>query len=177
MQTLRLIATEKKIRLLERLLYSSEPARVRSSAKELGMNPGYVSTLMKKMSKERLLENGRASADPRIQALRLIFNIDRLVAAWARIRRLGVKGFGVFGSWAKGANTEASDLDVWVKVDKEPGAESTSEIRGLIKQATGAGEVSLITLTENRIAEMRRVDPPFYSTLLNSFHIGGEKID
>jgi hypothetical protein len=47
----------------------------------------------------------------------------------------------------------------------------------MLHNETGASEVSLIVLTPKRINEIKSKDPLFYSTLLNSFIIGGEPVD
>jgi predicted nucleotidyltransferase len=179
MQTLRLIATEKKVRLLEHLLSGEEEKiRVRAAAQAAGVSAGYVSLLVKRMEQDGLVEHGKLSSeDPRVHALRMLFNADRLARAWPKLRKAGVMGFGVFGSWARGTNGRNSDLDVWIKVRKDLGAADASRMRTLLKGETGVSEASLIILTPQRSGEIKNKDPLFYSTLLNSFIIGGEQVD
>lgn len=179
MRTLRLMATEKKARLLEHLLSAGgEKIRVRAVAPEAGVSAGYVSMLVKRMEREGLMEKGRLqSEDPRVRALRLLFNTDKLARAWPKMQKAGVLGFGVFGSWARGGNTENSDLDVWIKVRRELTAGEASRIRLILKEETAVSEVSLIVLTPEKTGEIKNKDPLFYSTLLNSFIIGGEPVD
>ena len=179
MQTLHLISTEKKLQLMEQMLYSQEnKTRVRFIAKKLGMNPGYVSVIIKKMEKEGILENGRIkNENPKIKALKIVLNIEKIAKAWQKMRKTGILGFGIFGSWSKGTNTESSDLDVWIKTKNELGVAELSRIRRILKQETGAPEISIIALTNKRIKELKNKDQLFYATLLNSFHIGGEQID
>lgn len=179
MQTLRLLTTEKKLRLLEGILFShGEKVLVRAIAKKLDMNPGYVSILIKKMEVGDIVEKGRVNdGSPRVRSLKIVLNIDKVTGAWEKLKRRKIRGFGVFGSWAKGTNSESSDLDAWIKTDKELGAQDISEIRKILRDETGATEVSLIAFTNDRITEIKEKDPLFYSTLLNSFYIGGEQVD
>jgi predicted nucleotidyltransferase len=179
MQTLRLITTDKQLRLLEALLYSdNEKLRVRKLAVQLKMNPGYVSTLLKRMEKEKLVKKGMlCNTNTKLQALRFIFNIDRLTSAWKRLSLIGVLGFGVFGSWAKGTNLHTSDLDVWVMMKSEPDVECLGQLRQILREESGASEVSITILTASRVKQLKNKDQLFYSSLLNSFHIGGCDVD
>jgi len=179
MQTFRLITTEKKIRLLEGFLYEPEgKIRLRQLAGRLGVNAGYASTFMKKMENAGLISKGRLNiGDPRIRALRMVFNIDKLASCWPELKKHGILGVGVFGSWAHGANTRASDLDVWVKTAKEPGVEEASRLREIFRKRAAVSEISLIVITPKSMAEMKAKDAIFYSSLLNSFHLGGEWLD
>ena len=104
-------------------------------------------------------------------------DFEKIAKAWQKMRKTGILGFGIFGSWSKGTNTESSDLDVWIKTKNELGVAELSRIRRILKQETGAPEISIIALTNKRIKELKNKDQLFYATLLNSFHIGGEQID
>lgn len=179
MQTFRLITTEKKIRLLEGILYGPEGRiRLRQLATRLGVNAGYASTFMKKMASAGFIRKGQLNVgDPRIRALRMVLNIDRLAGCWPGLKKHGVLGFGVFGSWARGSNGWGSDLDVWINVRKEPTAQEASLLRAILRKEAGASEVSLIVLTPEKTSEIKNKDPLFYSTLLNSFLIGGGAVD
>jgi len=179
MQTLRFLATEKKLSLLGEVLSSAgEKIRVRQIAGKLNLNPGYVSTILGKMEREGLIKHNELDlANPEVRSLKILSNTCRLANSWQSIRKKGILGFGIFGSWAKGSNTYDSDLDIWVKSAKELSAEETSEIRHILMEDSGAPLVSLIVLTGEKIAKIRNDDKLFYCTLLNSFHLGGELFD
>ena len=177
MQTLRLITTEKQLKLLEAIVYSKdEKLGVRKLAEKLGMNPGYVSVILKKMENEKLILEGKIQNTPGLQAIRFLFNVERLSLAWKRLRLLKIRGFGVYGSWAKGTNNADSDLDVWILMEKEPGADALGKIRNVVSKNTDVAEVSIMVLTKARIEELKQKDKLFYSSLLNSFRIGGDEL-
>lgn len=179
MQTLRTISTGKKLKLLERVVFSeNEEVPVRATAKELGMNPGYVSTILRRMADAGMIHRGKVDgSDPRIRSLKVVMNTEKLFNAWKQVRRRGIRGFGVYGSWARGSNLKSSDLDVWIKTGYELAAVETSVIREILRKETGASEIGLVVLTPERIGKMKSADQLFYSSLQNSFHIGGEDID
>ena len=178
MQTLELLGAGKKAKLLEGLLFrANAEIKIRNLANKLKINPGYLSVFVKRLKKEGLIKNGRiAIEEPRIRALKILLNVDRLRGALPRLNK-SFLGIGIYGSWAKGTNTENSDLDVWIKVSEEPAVQKLSEIRRILREVTGAVEVSIVVLSKERVENIRAKDPVFYSSLLNSFHLRGEFID
>ena len=85
-----------------------------------------------------------------------------------------VKGVGVYGSVAKGENTEDSDIDMWLLVSQsshENLAKLTSELRREL------GNINPIYLTEEKIRLLRKEDASFYYSLaFGSILIYGKNI-
>jgi predicted nucleotidyltransferase len=84
-------------------------------------------------------------------------NRDDLMSALRAIKQewrdsLGIEEMGVFGSFARGSATEASDLDVYVRTASPiPICSSTSAIEGRVH-----GKVNIVRLRERMDPLLRR---------------------
>ena len=83
---------------------------------------------------------------------------------------------GVYGSFARGENTEDSDLDIWIVVDSYPNEREVARVEKEISKETGK-QTHLLILTREKIERLRKEDPVFYCELVNSFVIWGEGIE
>lgn len=174
-----LISSRKRKELMRLVLRDPEKSLgVREAARECGVSPASASIFFAELEKDGVLRKGRLNLEnPEVRALRILFNVERVAPAFGALKkRFGIKGMGIYGSWAEGTNTPASDLDVWVLMEKEPGAEKQAELRGALRKAVGGVELSLIFLTKGKLGELGKKDSVFYSTLFHSYLIGGEGI-
>jgi len=125
----------------------------------------YLSLMLKAGVLVREGQRYRLVDSPLTVALRKLLNILTLRIAlplpeWA-------EGIGAYGSWGMGTNMEGSDLDLWVYVKEVPPAEQTGRFRRSIRDTISL-EVQILLLTPERIQDLRRNDPPFYSSLVQS---------
>ncbi|HME45620.1 MAG TPA: nucleotidyltransferase domain-containing protein, partial [Syntrophorhabdales bacterium] len=73
-----------------------------------------------------------------------------------------VKAAGLYGSCSKGTNTDSSDTDLWIKIEKtsnENLAQLTSELRKQMRNA------KLLLLDEQKLQTIKKDDPLFYHSL------------
>lgn len=174
-----LVSSKNRKKLLRLFLDKPEESiGVRAAAKECKMSPASVSLFLSSLEKERLFRKGRPDLEnPEIRALKILFNVETLKPAFDSLKRkFGISGMGMYGSWAKGNNTSASDLDVWIMLPEEPRPQKNNEIRQSLRKAVGIMEISIVFLTKRRLEDLMRKDSVFYYTLYHSFHIGGEQI-
>jgi len=84
-----------------------------------------------------------------------------------------VTAVGLYGSCARGENTEDSDVDLWVRVkdvEESKLASLTSEINKKIKNA------KLLYLNDKKIEKLRKEDIMFYHSLsFGSIILYGDK--
>ena len=74
-----------------------------------------------------------------------------------------VQAVGLYGSCAKGENTEDSDIDVWIKisnVSEEKLAALTSKLNKTTRN------VRPLFLTDKKIEKAKKEDPLFYHSLV-----------
>ncbi|MCX8183028.1 MAG: nucleotidyltransferase domain-containing protein [Crenarchaeota archaeon] len=169
-----------KGRIIEYVLDNpSKTIRVRELAKNLKVSPAYASRSLKLLRKLKIIRNGKADlSNPLTRALKTLLNVKRLIdkRIVKTLQTLEIVGAGVYGSWASGTNTEDSDVDIWIRVDKHPGelkvAIASAEIRGLLNK-----NVQLLVLTPERLERLRVSDPSFYYSLVfGSIVLYGENV-
>ena len=149
---------------------------VREAAKESGVSPASASVLMASLGKDGFIKKGKLDlGNPEVRTLKTLFNVERAAPAVEVLRKLvpGVKGVGVFGSWAQGTNQKDSDIDVWVRVEKEPEVLKAAEARKALEKRLGAG-VDLVFLDKKRLKGHMEKNPVFYFSLHCSIVLWGE---
>nr|WP_292393164.1 nucleotidyltransferase domain-containing protein [Methanoculleus sp. UBA303] len=85
----------------------------------------------------------------------------------------------MYGSYAEGANTAGSDLDLRVLVDEyTPDLEVHAARVGRRAGAVVGTEANLLILTPERLSDLKETDQPFYISLVrSSLTLGGAPID
>ncbi len=80
-----------------------------------------------------------------------------------------VKGIGVYGSWATGRNDAASDIDLWIMVERFTGAVemATAKLEAHFHTVLGK-EVNILILTPEKVNRMRELDDYFYRNLMTA---------
>ncbi len=177
MQTL--ISSKIRKKILNLLLDKPEKAiGVREAASACRTSPASVSILLSSLRKEGLLKKGKLNIDdPEVRSLKVMSNIERLKPAFKLLRKkYSDLSMGVYGSWAKGTNTSASDIDIWIVTKKLLDQLESAEIRNALRKSIGKIEVSIVFLTKAKLKELMEKDKVFYCTLFHSFLIGGESI-
>jgi uncharacterized protein len=71
--------------------------------------------------------------------------VTRLVTHQEELRALGVKSLALFGSVARDAASESSDVDVKVELNRPMGLFGLSDLKHMIEQMLGVENVDLIT--------------------------------
>lgn len=175
-----LLSSPKRTALLRHVLDNPEERlSVRAIAKRLKLSPAFVSIFLKKLKKEGFADGKVNLANPKVRALKLFFNMDRLIEAGfaKKIKEFipSAAGAGVYGSWACGLNNANSDLDIWVLAEKAD-AKSALRLRMSLKRALSV-EPNILVLSARRLAELKEKDSVFYQSLRNSIVLWGEGID
>lgn len=175
-----LFSSDERLALAELLFYGPEKElRVRELSRLAGASPALVSKTLSILRKENIVKGGRIDATlPSVKAIKAMLNIEKLGSAKIAIeaRRIfgGCTGIGVYGSWANGTNSRDSDLDLWVRAERESDS-AVAGLRELVRRKLGT-EANIIVLTEKRLDEMREKDFVFYCALHNSFVLWGAGI-
>jgi len=161
-----LFRTGERITLLRAAL--NVPAcTVQQITSKTGLSKGLVSPYLALLAREGLLKKNERTYQlkfsPLTVAIKRLLNIDRITAvskkpSWA-------SGFGMYGSWAEGTNTEESDIDLWVYVKTLPTGIMVAELERDISRALSV-EVHVLILNREKIAGMKDTDEPFYRSFM-----------
>ncbi len=174
-----LISSKKRKKLMQLILENPERIPgVREVARKSGVSPASASVLMNSLGKDEFIKKGKLDlGNPEVRALKTLFNVERAAPAVEVLRKKipGVQGVGVFGSWANGTNLKDSDIDVWVKVEKEPEMLKAAEARRTLEKKLGAG-VDLVFLDKKRVKGHMEKNPVFYFSLHYSIVLWGEGV-
>lgn len=178
-----LFKTEERAKILHYVMFRSGLS-VSEVSKVTRVNKGLVSRYLRFLEGLGLLKRDGSKyalldgALPR--AVRLLLNLEKLDLSTFDSSPFdgtkGIKGLGLYGSWANGTNNLESDLDVWINADSLPEVRDLARLQSVFSQRAET-EVNLIVLTKQKMAELEINDPPFYSSLItNSLTIKGEPL-
>jgi len=171
-----LFSTSQRIKILEAVIFRTDSVSVNNIASQLGLSKGLISKYFQILLKEQILkkEKGKlvVADNASVKAVKILLNVRRIDT-----RIFGkypfVTAVGLYGSCARGENTEDSDVDLWVRVKdvKESKiAALTSEINKKIKNA------KLLFLNDKKIEKLRKEDIMFYHSLsFGSIILYGDK--
>jgi len=173
----KMFSSPERLKVVELLLFRPETVlKVREIAKKVRVSPALVSGTITLLKKAKIIRGSKVDYfHPVAKSLKIMLNIEKLesikLIQKARSLFKDCTGIGLYGSWANGTNTKDSDLDLWIKSDKES-AEKVSELRRIFKRL--GIEANIIMLTEKRMEKLKENDFVFYCMLYNSFILWGE---
>ena len=171
-----LFSTSERIKILEAVIFRTDSVSVNNIASQLGLSKGLVSKYFQILLKKQILkkEKGKlvVADNASVKAVKILLNVRRIDT-----RIFGkypfVTAVGLYGSCARGENTEDSDVDLWVRVkdiEETKIAPLTSEINKKIKNA------KLFFLNDKKIEKLRKEDIMFYHSLsFGSIILYGDK--
>ena len=172
----RIFSTNKRIKILKTIIISKQPIRVNIIASKLKVSKGLVSKYLDVLLKEGIAErsNGKyVIVDSAItKGIRILLNIaDIDIRIFKKFNF--VEAAGLYGSCAKGENTEDSDVDIWIKI-KEVGDEKTASLTAEMNKKIS--NIKPLFLTTKKIEKMKKEDELFYHSLsFGSIILYGEK--
>lgn len=171
-----IFSTRERIRILETVIYKRDNISVNNIANQLKLSKGLVSKYFDILVKEGIAKktNGKfvINNSSLTKGIRILFNINTINTKIFK-KYPFIKSVGLYGSCAKGENTEDSDVDVWIRIGKaseERQAILTSELNKKIKN------LRILYLTDTKIEKLKKEDTLFYHSLaFGSIIIYGDK--
>jgi predicted nucleotidyltransferase len=171
-----IFSTKERLKILEAIIYRNTLISVNLVASQLKLSKGLVSKYCDILVREGVLkrtdEKFSVSESSLVRAIRIMFNLKSIPVSLFR-KYPFVKSAGLYGSCARGENTEDSDVDLWIMVDKtaeEKLAAMTSELDRKVKK------IRPLILTVDKIEKMYKEDETFYHSLaFGSLILYGDK--
>ena len=171
-----LFSTSQRIKILQAVIFRTESVSVNNIASQLRLSKGLVSKYFQILLKQKMLrkEKGKliVSESPSVRAIKILLNIKSIDT---RIfsKYPFVIAAGLYGSCARGENTEDSDTDLWVRlkdVEETKAASLTAELGRKVKNA------KVLLLSDKKIEKIRKDDTMFYHSLaFGSIILYGDK--
>jgi len=160
-----IFSTKQRIKILGVVVFKTGNISVNNIANQLRLSKGLVSKYFDILAKMGILKkvNGklRITDSSLVKGVKILLNIKR-VDTYIFKRLSFVQVVGLYGSCAKGEDTEDSDIDLWIKVSnasEEKLAALTSKLNKAIKN------VKPLFLTDKKIEKAKKEDPLFYNSL------------
>jgi predicted nucleotidyltransferase len=172
-----LLSTRERERILNDVLFKQGEISVADVSQRLRVSKGFVSKFFSLLSKERILKKSKNKyvvlANIEVRMLRILFNL-RLFTDFNFRKFPYVKGVGIYGSCAKGENSEDSDIDIWIKIDRTD-EQRLAKMTGSLKKVSG--RISPLYLSDEKLGVLRGEDPIFYNSVVHgSIKLYGEDI-
>lgn len=158
-------STRERVAILRSALFKDGPIRVGEVARESTASKGLVSAYLHILSKEGILERrGRkfiVKNTGRAKGLKLLLAMED-AGSIPFSRYKFVESAGLYGSCAKGENTESSDMDIWVKV-KGASQNELALLNNRIKKRLPHANV--LMLTKEKLDKLKAENRTFYNSL------------
>ncbi|MCW3989093.1 MAG: nucleotidyltransferase domain-containing protein [Candidatus Bathyarchaeota archaeon] len=171
-----LFSTPERVKILTHVIYRTTPFGVSQVARELNLSKGLVSMYLNHLTDEGILDkkNGKHAVLDRknTRAIRTLLNINRIDTDIFKKYDF-VEAAGLYGSHAKGRNTEDSDLDIWI-LSRPTSEESLAKLSSELGKRFG--DVTPLFLTPEKTSLLRKENPVFYYSLVfgsMTLHGGG----
>lgn len=173
----KLLSTKERERILKDVLFKQREISVADVSRRLKVSKGFVSKFFSLLSMERILKKSKKKyvvlTNLKVRLLRILFNLQ-LFSDFYFGKYPFVRGAGIYGSCTKGENTEDSDIDIWIKIDKTD-ERDLAKVTGSLKKLSG--RISPLYLSGEKLRVLRDEDPIFYSSIvLGSIRLYGEDI-
>lgn len=171
-----IFSTKERIKILKAIIFKKGNMSVNRLANQLRLSKGLVSKYFDILSKEKILKkinNKFFIIDSSIvKGIRVLFNIKNIDFKIFK-KYPFIKSVGLYGSCAKGENTEGSDVDLWIRImeiDEEKLASLVSDLNRRLK------DIEVLFLTDEKIEKIKNEDLLFYHSLIfGSIIIYGDK--
>ena len=174
-----LFSTPEREKILDGLLDNPGPLNAGAMAKALAVSRSQVYNYIGLLEGRGLFKNGKLVDNATTRSLRATKNLMAMRGAGAvsaiRKRLPKAKGIGVYGSWAKGANTPTSDVDIWVKLDRDVDDLSLARLNKELSTKIGA-PVEVLAASPARMEHLRKTAESVYHSLFNSVTLWGESL-
>ena len=171
-----LFTTSQRIKILQTVIFKTDSVSVNNIASQLRLSKGLVSKYFQILLKQKILkkEKGKlfVTQTPAVRAIKILFNVKSIeVKIFSKYSF--VTAAGLYGSCARGENTDESDVDLWIRikdVEEIKVASLTAEIGKRVKNS------KVLLLTDNKFEKISKEDTMFYHSLaFGSIILYGDK--
>ncbi len=160
-----IFSTKERIKILKAVIFSDQHISVNVIAARIKISKGLVSKYLDVLLREGIAKksNGKYLIvnSPITKAAKILLSITGIDAGIFKKFDF-VEAVGLYGSCAKGENTDESDVDLWIKVKDVSDAKVASLTTLMNKKIRN---VKPLFLTTKKIEKMKKDDELFYHSL------------
>lgn len=162
------------------LLRPASRIKITAIATGLGAGKGHVSEIIRSLGEAGVVKHGMVDlGSPYVRSLKIAINMNRVCKAGIlqKLKRLGITRAGIYGSWARGSNTEDSDLDMWIIAEGRMTALEIARLSAEVGRALDTNP-EILVLDKGKLAGIRKSNEIFYFSLVfGSLVLIGEEIE
>jgi len=172
-----LLSTKKREHILNEVLFKESEISVVDISRNLNISKGFVSRYLSLLAEQKIVKKVKSKYtvidNLNVRLLKILFNLKRF--SKFNFKRFSfVTGVAIYGSCAKGENTEDSDIDIWIKISTRD-EENLAKLTALMKRISE--KISLLYLTDEKLEVLKKEDSHFYNSLIyGSLIIHGKNI-
>lgn len=160
-----LFSTVERVKILQNVIYKTGKVSAADTVRKLKLSKGLVSkyfAILLKMGILKKTKNGLfVVPSVTVKAVRILLNLREIDVSIFKKHGF-VKAAGLYGSCAKGENTEESDVDIWIKTAGAGDKEAASLSSALAAKIHG---VKPLFLTTDKLKALKSKDTVFYHSL------------
>ncbi len=172
----KIFSTPERLKIIQYIIFKETTLSVNSIANELHVSKGLVSKYFELLLAEGIVKRSNKKYivldSSIIKAIKILINISAIKPTIFKKFNF-IKSVGLYGSCAKGENTEKSDVDIWLLIQDvrdDQIASLNAEIIDKIKN------VQPLFFTQKKLEKIKQNDQLFYHSLaFGSIIIYGEK--
>ncbi|MDD3626525.1 MAG: nucleotidyltransferase domain-containing protein [bacterium] len=164
----KIFSTQERVKILKEIVFKSGEIGVSKIASQLELSKGLVSKYFGILSEKGILEKEGTkhfvTDNTLVRGIKILLNISGIPVNLFR-KYSFITAAGLFGSCAKGENTEDSDFDLWVfykNAKPEDLARFSSEFSKYFNN------LNILFLTSGKLKEIKDKQNLFYNSLLFS---------
>ena len=156
-------STEERVVIIKNILYLEREFGVNEIANKSKLSKGLVSKYFNILLKEVIIKkaNRKFLVDDNTRSLKILLNIQKIDINIFK-RYDFVKAVGLYGSCAKGTNTENSDVDIWIKIENGNQEDTIKLTSNLLKTVDN---VKILVLDDKKLDILKKEDTLFYYSL------------
>lgn len=177
------------MKLLKEIMYNRNPLLILSHlsknisqenisshiAKDLGLGVGSVHQILKSFEEQEIVQSRRFGKtlvyeldknSPLVKSFRVFENLLELDLLFSNLKK-NCRKIILFGSCAKGTDTESSDIDIFVVTDKD----YEDEVFSIISSFNSAREIKPIVVDTVELIDMEKNDNVFYNEIMKGIEI------
>ncbi len=160
-----LFSTNKRVRIINRIIFSDKPVAVNKTAKELELSKGLISKYFNLLASEKVLKRYKNKFtvldNSFVKSIKIFLNVNQIKPSFFK-KYSFIEGVGLYGSCSKGTNREDSDIDLWIKVKKTDEA-NLARLKNELKRKNN--KIMPLFLTKDKINKLKKEDNIFYNSL------------
>lgn len=152
----KIFTTEERIKILNGIVFKENELSVNRNAFMLSLSKGFVSKYFDILVREGILEKKGVKYalvnSPLLKGIRILLNAHKINPRIFKKFKF-IKSAGIYGSCARGENTESSDVDIWIRHSDVKESDLALCVSDITKKLRGA---KILFLSDKKLEKLAK---------------------